>query len=165
MRRFLRLLISFVLLFSVTVGCTPDVAVDWNMTAFLVKEDGTVAKTFDITVSGTIEKEEAANYVKLDIELPKDFRYSFAKTEDRGDVCVDGRAYQPGDFVTNGYTYDKVTNAPTAVSWAVNTEKEYFTAYWGEGFGQYLVAATDPDVTPGEIMEHFEKFGEEYLFG
>ena len=164
MKRFLILLIGFTLLLCVATGCSSDVAVDWNMTAFLVKEDGTVTKTFSIAVSGTIEKEESASYLKLDIELPKDFRYSFARAGKNGNICA-GRAYHSGDFVTNGYTYDKVANAPAAASWAVNTEKEYFIAYWGEDFGRYLVAATDPDITPEEIMEHFEKFGEEYLFG
>ena len=73
-------------------------------------------------------------------------------------------ASHPGDFVTCGYT-DKRHEAGSAWTvWGINTEKEYFIAYWGEDFGQFVVASTDPDVQPEEILEHFRALIDQYPY-
>ncbi len=143
---------------------TTSLSVAWEMTGFLVKKDGTLVDTFPMAVNGTISEEQTESYLRLNVALPNSFRYSFAEADDsNGDICVqDYRVQWPGDFVTNCYTYDKILNEPAMTAWAVNTEKEYFIAYWEDAFGQYLVATTNPDVTPAEIMEHFENFVECY---
>lgn len=170
MRKFLNLLISIVLLLAITAGCESapelpvDLAVDWSMTAFVVKEDGTVADTFAMTINGTIRKEETESYLNLDINVPKEFRFWFKTAEAGSDLCLNSRAQQPGDFILGSYTYDRIENAPAMSDWAVNTEKEYFIAYWGKAFGRYLVAATDPDAAPEDIMKHFENFSASFLY-
>lgn len=167
MRKVLILLVSLVLFTSILAGCKSapklpvNLTVDWSMTAFLIRSDGTVTDTFPMTISGTIRKEETDSYLDLDIDVPEDFRYIFY-AEDGGSPCLDSQSHQSGDFILGGCDYDRIKNAPAMSYWAVNTEKEYFISYWGAEFGQYLVAATNPDVTPAEIMEHFEKFVELY---
>ena len=166
MRKTLILLVSFVLFISIIAGCKSapklpvNLTVDWSMTAFLIRADGTVTDTFPVTITGTIRKEETESYLKLDIDVPKDFRYSFKIAEPDGDLCFNALALQPGDFILGSYTYDRIKNAPAMSNWAVNTEKEYFISSWGEEFGQYLVGSTDPDVMPEDIIEHFERFVE-----
>ena len=140
----------------------PDdvLTVDWEMTASVIRPDGTVAETYPMTVNGTIEDAEPYDYLKLDIELEGDFRFMFKIAEPDGDICTNRWAQWPGDYTSNGFCYDKTTNAPAWCSWAVNTEKEYFIAWFGEEYGMYVVAATDPAVKTEEIMNHFELFVE-----
>ena len=142
----------------------PSLSVAWEMTGFVVKKDGTLVDTFPMAVNGTILEEQDASYLRLNVALPNHFRYQFATADDGdGDICMqDYRAHWPNDFVTNSYTYDKTRNDLALASWAVNTDKEYFIAYWDDAFGQYLVATTNPDVTPADIMAHFEHFVECY---
>lgn len=129
------------------------------MTAYLIRADGTVADTLPMEIKGTIKREEDISRLKLDIEVPKNFRYMF-QSEDDGDLCINSNAQQPGDFILSGYDYDRVKNTPAMSNWGINTEKEYFISCWGKEFGQYLVGATDPDVTPEDIVEHFGMFVE-----
>ncbi len=141
-----------------------SLSVAWEMTGFVVKKDGTLVDTFPMAVNGSILQELEESYLRLNIALPNQFRYQFATVDDgTGDICMqDYRAQWPNDFVTNSYTYDKILNDLAFASWAVNTDKEYFIAYWDDAFGQYLVATTNPDVTPADIMAHFEHFVECY---
>lgn len=141
-----------------------SLSVAWEMTGFVVKKDGTLVDTFPMAVNGTIVKEQDESYLRLNVALPNQFRYQFATIDDgNGDICMqDYRAQWPNDFVTNSYTYDKTLNDLAFASWAVNTDKEYFIAYWDDAFGRYLVAATNPTATPADIMAHFEHFVECY---
>lgn len=142
----------------------PDdvLSVDWKMTASVIQPDGTVVETYPMTANGTIEEEAPFIYPKLDIKLEGDFRFVFKIAEPDGDISTNGLAQWPGDYTTNGSCYDKTVNKPAPVAWAVNTQKEYFIAWFGEEYGMYVVAATDPAVQPDEILAHFELFVERY---
>jgi hypothetical protein len=176
MKKLTFFLLSLLLLVAST-GCTPapdastadtvppvSLTVDWNMTASVVQGDGTVKDTFPLTIAGSIQEEQSTTYLRLNVNMPKDFRYMFEIAQPNGDACIDAWAHAPGDFATSGYCYDKVYNTPTADVWAINTEKEYFIAYWGEDFGQFVVASTDPDVQPEEILEHFRALIGQYPY-
>lgn len=147
-----------------TTADTTSLSVAWEMTGFVVKKDGTLVDTFPMAINGTILQELEESYLRLNVALPNQFRYQFATVDDgTGDICMqDYRAQWPNDFVTNSYTYDKILNDLAFASWAVNTDKEYFIAYWDDAFGRYLVAATNPTATPADIMAHFEHFVECY---
>ena len=93
MKRYLILLSCFALFVLVAAGCSvssklpANITVDWNMTAYLIRADGTVADTFPMEIKGTIKREEDISRLKLDIEVPKNFRYMF-QSEDDGDLCI-----------------------------------------------------------------------------
>lgn len=163
MKNHLTLLMNVALLLLLATGCASESelpkkqTVDWDMTAFVVQEDGTVEDTFPMTIIGTIRREETESYLDLEIDVPREFRYSF-KAEDDGYYCINSKARQSGDFILSCYTYDKSENAPAYIEWAVNTEKEYFIGYWGKGYDRFLVAVADPDATPEDVMEHFEEW-------
>lgn len=134
------------------------ISVEWQMFASVVTADGTVVETFPMSIKGEIKGIKSRVYLSLEIVPEEDFRYIFSIPKPDGDICTNRFAQWPGDFTTEGFCYDKITNSPAWLGWAVNTEKEYFIGYWGEDFGYYLVASVDANVKPEEILEHFELF-------
>lgn len=142
------------------VSCTPTTSVEWNMHATVVMADGTVEGSFSLPLTGTIlETEDSAyycHYLKLDVDLPDSIPYSMKIAEPNGDI-VDPYIFDyKGDMATQGFCYGIKDDSIAWMTWAINTEKQYFIAYWGKEYGKYLVASVDPNVNPAEIMEHFD---------
>lgn len=167
MQKYLVLFLCLVLLVSVAAGCdtAPDASVpytptsgtlDWTMTAYQITADGAVENSFSMTISGSILDKDDRTYLSLSISLPDTFRYQFANADPDGDPVMGITA--SGDLYAARYTYDRVANTPAFCNYAINAEKGYFLAWWGEEFGDYLVAATDPATTPADIMAHFEEY-------
>ena len=164
MRKYWILIIGLVLVIAgIIIWITGPVRMDWNMTAYLYSTDGTVKNSFPITVQGKIkddEKRENSAYLFLDIDLPKDFRYSFADPGDNGWPAWDGTELKEGDsndLRTAVFTYDAETNSSSDCQLLINAKLGYFVAYWPEG-NCYLVAAKDPDVQAADVIAHFEAY-------
>jgi len=134
----------------------PSGELDWIMTAYQITADGAVENSFSMTISGSILDKDDRPYLSLSINLPDTFRYKFANADPDGDPFMESTA--GGDLYALDFTYDRVENAPAACQYAINIEKGYFLAWWGEDFGDYLVAATDPATPPADIMAHFEEY-------
>lgn len=156
-------LISFLCCVAVCfsiIGCTSKTSVDWNMHATLVMADGTTGDSFALPVSGTIVQTDDtgpySHYLNLNVELPKSIPYRMSICEPDGDPVFRDIWDSEGDLATQGFCYDEKANAPAMMMWAINTEKQYFIAYWGEEYGNFLVASVDPNVGPAEIMSHFD---------
>lgn len=164
MKRFSIILTYAILLICGIVGCSPapteppqpeEISIDWNMTAFLIQADGTVIDSFPIVVKDNIRVQKDYTEHEFEAKLPDSFRYNAISSNNKEKKLVTD---QPGDFTLNPFVYDKKFNAPAASAMALNTEKEYFLGYWGEEFGLYLVACTNPDVNPTDIIDHFQEF-------
>ena len=151
-------LLIAVLLIVILFIVNKTTRIEYYMNAALVNSDGAVIDTFALTIDGTVREKESSCYLDLAFNLPEDFRYSFDNADPNGYICIEHLAFTPGDFVTCGYTDDRLEVGSAWTVWAINTEKEYFVAYWGEDFGQFLVASTNPDVNPSDILDHFQEF-------
>lgn len=134
------------------------------MHANLVMVDGTVEDSFSLPVAGTIleieDTEHYRHYLNLEVNLPNSIPYMMSICEPNGDP-VDPTIFEcQGDMATQGFCYDVKNDSIAWMTWAINTEKQYFIAYWGEEYGKFLVASVDPNVKPAEIMEHFDYLAE-----
>lgn len=135
--------------------------INWTMTGALVSSDASVLENFSVTVQGSIQEEEN-NIVRLDtkIELPDTFSFSFV-TPEGGHICNDRSL---GYYAFSTYCYDKTTNAPELSFLALDVEKECMIIQWHSNPDQYLVASTNAELTPQEILEHFRGFCDNYAF-
>lgn len=163
MRKYWILIICLLLVIAgIIVWITGPISVDWSMTAYLIAADGTIESSFPITIQGKIrdsKKIENMADLFLDIEVPKDFRYSFGNSDDALPAW-NGTEFEggnPNDLRTVSSTYDKETNWTSNCYYVINPELGYFVAYWpDEGF--YLVAATDTDVKTSDVIAHFHLY-------
>ena len=170
MRKCIIFTICLLLSASLLAACGSDeqtvshkASVDWNMTAHHFSTDGSIVNSFSIKVQGEItdnEKTETMAYLFLDIDLTKDFRYSFADPGDNGWPAWDGTELKEGDsndLRTAVFTYDAETNSSSDCQLLINAKLGYFVAYWPEG-NCYLVAAKDPTVQASDVIAHFEAY-------
>ena len=142
------------------VSCAPTTSIEWNMYATLVRADGTTEDTFSLPVAGTVTEKKNRHYLNLEVELSTSIPYRMTVCEPDGDPVDPNIFEREGDMVTQGYCYDIKANAIEWMIWGINTEKQYFIAYWGKEYGKFLVASVDPNVKPAEIMEHFDYIAE-----
>ena len=140
-----------------TEPSTPTtLTVDWEMKAYVCYPTGTTTDFFTIQVDGTILEEDAATYLQLNVGLPEDFRFQPTDPFDaKGALRIGGG---PGQYIAKSAYHNRETDAPAECIWAIDTEKEYFIAYWGDEFGQFLVATTDPKADYYDVLRHFRDF-------
>ena len=141
---------------------TPELPaeVHWEMHAYLVNTAGRVQDRFSMDINGSIVEINGKPFLQLNItpDPEKNFPYRFQIPEPNGDPCSALWPAGPGDYGTQGGCYYTPENKGASVVWAVNVEREIFIAWFGEEYGQLLVASTDPDVTPTDILAHFDPF-------
>ena len=131
-------------------------AVNWEMTAYMLKSDGSVIDTDTMTVTGYIwDYNERYSYLVLDIVFPEGFRYRNSIPGPYGEIGYRILTDDSNDFIAPSVVYDGVLNRPVNSNMCFNTEKEYFVGNWENGNVRYLVACTDPNVPAEEILAHF----------
>lgn len=134
-------------------------AVNWEMTAYLLKADGTVMETTTMSVTGYIwEYTDRYSRLVLDIDYPDDFRFDTTIPQPYGNYGYRIPNGDPTEYWFGDLAYDKVTNYFGDSNCAINTEKEYFIGIFDEGQIRYVVACTDSNVTAEDILEHFQNF-------
>ena len=140
-----------------TQPSTPTtLTVDWEMKAYVCYPSGTTTDFFTIRLAGTVLEEADNTYLRLNFELPENFRFhSITLSDGKGDLRIAGG---PGQYFAKSVYLDQETDAPTECIWAIDTEKEYFIAYWGDEFGQFLVATADPNTYYDDVLRHFRDF-------
>lgn len=175
MKQLLSFFLSVILLLSIT-GCdnnsnsssgtepsadpeNPNIlSVNWSMTAYLVGPDGSVQKSFPMTVQGKIEQGETVSYLRVEITTPEDFSYSFVIPDPNGYISQKEDFFRDGDYRMGGFCYNKEDNDGAGFDGMINTEKEYLIIYWNEDPGYFLVAATDANATNADISNYFADF-------
>jgi hypothetical protein len=122
-------------------------------------------KTIDISIRGT-RTDNAEGYDELELEFTFSDNYRYMIPQISTVSFSSDSRYIPLDYdVCMGYGYDKVENAPAAVMFALDAEREYLILEWEADEGEYLVASSDPDTTPAEILEHFREYLEKFSYG
>lgn len=159
MRKYLIPILSLLLIFAaIAILVTRPVTVDWGMTAYLIAPDGTVESSIPITIDGKIQETNGRKFFTINYGVPEKFRYRFSTAGGAGDPEVQIKGLtgnDPGDTLVRGNAYDCIENIGVDCYYVYNVDLGYFMATWDNGDGSYLVAATNPDVKPVDLIAHF----------
>lgn len=139
----------------------PDSRIDWTMYGYMVSPGEEPISTTDLSVSGTVTYgETGTDVLELDIAFPQTARYRYdgptAYYSQSRDI------WGLGYFVCASYSYDSSANASVFSCFAVSLDKEYVIFNWEDGQDLYLVASTDPETDPHDILAYFQIFREKY---
>ncbi len=139
--------------------------IDWSMTGTMVSSSGEVLRSCNLSISGDLTLgKNGKDQLDLDIRFPKLFEYWY---DGPTTYTSQSRKYFITPYpVFPHYAYNRDTDDHTTFSvFAVCPEKEYMIFRWEDGKDQYLVASTDPNVPPQEILSYFETFTEKFVIG
>ena len=140
--------------------------IDWTMTGTIVSGSGEVISPCNLSLSGQLALgKNRQDQLNLDIRFPKPFAYWY---ESSAVYTSQSRKYFNTPYpVFTHYAYnrdaDKPAEEPVFSVFAVCPEREYVIFHWEDGKDQYLVASTDPNVPPQEILSYFEAFTEKFV--
>ena len=140
--------------------------IDWTMTGTIVSGSGEVISPCNLSLSGQLALgKNRKDQLNLDIRFPKPFAYWY---ESSAVYTSQSRKYFNTPYpVFTHYAYnrdaDKPAEEPVFSVFAVCPEREYVIFHWEDGKDQYLVASTDPNVPPQEILSYFEAFTEKFV--
>ena len=138
-----------------------DQKIDWSMTGAMVSGSGEVLRACNLSISGDVTLgKDGKDQLDLNIRFPKLFEYWY---DGPAVYTSQSRRYFSTPYpVCPSYAYNRDTNAPDFSVFALCPDKEYAIFTWDDGRDQYLVASTDPNVTPQEILSYFETYIEKF---
>lgn len=123
---------------------------------------GEVQKAVDFRISGQVDMEASGeDSMTLDISFPDTFPYSYTeKTE----FVSQSRKYLGLPYcVSSAFSFRRYSGDPVSSHFVLCPEKEYVLFYWEAQPDRFLVASTDPDTNPQEILTYFDAFTEKYI--
>ncbi len=136
---------------------TGNTRVDWTMQAYLVSADGNVVETTEISIAGRIkDRTDKRDSLWLGFTMPDSFQYPLSAKGETENYNLDKDGHLPY-YVCHEYFFNQHTASFFSAYYAIDTQKEYFIAYWDDGSGQCLVASTG-EVDPQVILAHFQTF-------
>ncbi len=134
---------------------------DFAMTAWEVNQAGEVQETLTLEVQGLLRHREDLDTFDGEIIAPDSYRYSFDGGRTGPYTQLPGLYDWDGFFTSASYFYDREQNDMEFMYFALDVEEGYMILRWQKGPTfpvSYLVASTDPAVTPQEILDHFGWF-------
>ena len=145
---------------------------DWTMYGIVVDSVGNPVNYAhyyleDFSVSCTIDpqKDNSAE-MTLRIVLPESFQYMFEKASEPDattEYYSNNRKFTDEPYyVMHSYSYDRRANESVFTNIGLCTQKEYMIFNWEDGEDLYLVASTDPNTEPNDILQYFRIFREMY---
>lgn len=132
--------------------------VNWQMQGCLVTSDGTVSKTLPVSVTGKISSNRNGDTdLKLSFGLPEDFQFSILQEEF---VCYSNTVELLSYYAFSGYGDNKDTEQymDSSAQIALDADQECIVIAWSDAPGQYLVASTNPNTDPQQVLDHFQLF-------
>lgn len=146
--------------------------VDWTMHGVVVNSQGEVNQYTEyqvgqFTVSGSIHDEaDKTATMKLRIIMTENFRYMFDNADQPGDRTeyhsMNRKYTDEPYYVFSHFIYDRFANESTIAYMGLDLEKEFMIFSWDDDKDLYLVASTDPDTDPRDILAYFEAFRVSY---
>jgi hypothetical protein len=165
------LIVSAILLgiFVIKWGCRgfPYTAekIDYQMYGVWVNPHSTGEKEVEFSVKGRVLKTKDGAYLDVDFAMPEDFPVRLeGYNYDNGfkDVFyvmdidqLPGYPYYWGPLM---FVYGNEKNSPVGLNIALSTDMGYFILMFEEDPERCLVASTDPETDPQEILSYFDKF-------
>lgn len=153
-------LLSLVL-FSPLTGCSAKMQdIDWELYGAWISENGQVGEPVSFSISGKIPAEDAPEREPLETEFsitwPEDFPYMDNENSlFSANSCADTENSAIRRIMCYGFSYVSTSNQSVSEAFALCPEKEWVIFSWGNQEGVYLVASTDPNTDPAEILEFY----------
>lgn len=136
--------------------------IDWSLHGAWITAAGEVQKAVDFRISGQVDMEASGeDSMTLDISFPDTFPYSYTeKTE----FVSQSRKYLGLSYcVSSAFSFRRYSGDPVSSHFVLCPEKEYVLFYWEAQPDRFLVASTDPDTNPQEILTYFDAFTEKFI--
>lgn len=137
--------------------------IDYQMHGFYVDSEGNASGSVDFSVKGRVFTNiKKTNFLQLEFQMPMSFPYSLRGSTVQPEGYENCYIDHGGDYfsywVTADYAYNKFTNSGDFLAFALCPEQEYFMLRFVDEPSKYLLASTDPNTTPQEILDYFQKY-------
>lgn len=136
-----------------------DAQLNWDIQGTWITADGQVLETLAFSLSGEIEKHsKERDILRLNIRLPEDFDYVIPEEPTifySNAEVVESVSY----YICGGaYCLERTSGDMTLVELALSEKQEFMILYFSETPGTFLVASTNHNVKPEEILAYFDFF-------
>ena len=136
--------------------------IDWTLHGVWINEKLEVLKTVDFTISGNLDLTATGeDSMTLDISFPDSVPYNY--TEKTEFVSHSRKYFGLPYCVSTSYSFRRLSGDPVISYFVLCPEKEYVLFYWKAQPDRYLVASTDPETDPAQIVTYFEASFEKYI--
>ena len=166
------LLLVFCLFFSLA-GCnsasesptttvaTGTHALNWQFRGTWISADGTTSSAAAGSISGTVQLGDTGeDTLDLNITFTEGCNYQYTNPTS---YSSESRKYLKVPYcVCPYYSYSKDKNDSVFSYIGISLDKEYVIFHWEDQKDLYLVASTDPDTDPKDILSYFEVFVQTY---
>lgn len=136
--------------------------IDYTLHGVWITQDGEVQEMLDFSVTGTLDLTQTGeDTLALDFLFPDAFPYAY---DSATAYTSQSRKYFDLPYcVICGYSFNNFANKHVFSYFALCPAKEYVIFYWEDDPQRFLVASTDPNATPHEILAYFDAFIEKYI--
>lgn len=136
--------------------------IDSTLHGVWITNDGEVQEMLDFSVAGTLDLTQTGeDTLTLDFLFPDTFPYVYNSTTA---YASQSRKYFDLPYcVSCGYSFNNSSSENVFSYFALCPEKEYVIFYWEDDPQRFLVASTNPNTPPHEIMDYFDVFIEKYI--
>ena len=142
-------------------GCgKKEQELNWNLTGTWITVDGEIGEAVPFSIEGKLVTEGIEigkpQIVDFRIQWSEDFPYQNGKYEPY--AAYPFSEQNDTDFLwfwCSGFAYDPKKNTPVVAVFTLSLEKGYSVMTWPYDDSRYLVASTDPETNPQEILNWY----------
>ena len=152
-----KILLCLCLILAVLMtGCQEKTKLDLSMHGYVMTTDGFVVDRLELSMQGKIyHGEDVYDEIVLEIDFPESFAYMNVSS-DEPEMAF--RHPTHGYHTLSMFTYHKKLNALKGTMIAIDEEKGWAILLWTQDPQQILVASTDADTDPTQILAYFQDF-------
>ena len=135
--------------------------INWNLDGTWISADGTASSTATGSIFGNVQLGDTGeDTLDLNITFTEGCNYQYTNPTS---YSSESRKYLKVPYcVCPLYSYSKDKNASVFSYIGISLDKEYVIFHWEDQKDLYLVASTDPDTDPKDILSYFEVFVQTY---
>ena len=158
-------ILSMILVFSFMVVPSLDNQINWIMYGTLMDSNGNPISTTEFTISGSFHNIDNDNHeLNLRIVFPDTFQYMYDREYEPHStyLSIFPKQYDLQYFMVDDYSFNRTANKSVKSSFALCHKNEYAIFHWDDGTNLWLVASTDPNADPQEILQFFQLYRQIY---
>ena len=135
--------------------------INWSLDGTWISADGTASSTASGSIFGTVQLGDTGeDTLDLNITFTEGCNYQYINPTS---YSSESRKYLKVPYcVCPLYSYSKGKNDSVFSYIGISLDKEYVIFHWEDKEDLYLVASTDPDTDPKDILSYFEVFVQTY---
>ncbi len=128
------------------------------MNAYLLSTSEQVQQTFSLTVSGPIVCNDNDATLEFMIYFPSEsgLQYVLPNT---GKYTSIATSFENIDYyIWNSIVLNKNSDETILATCALSVDQQFLIIYQKDVANSYIIASTDPNIAPSEILEYFSEF-------